>query len=151
MAITLGLLLIVLLSAGYAWLATRGKALIAREETERAQLTVEALTASLKNIMLAERGDTAHDWLRRVARLRNVESVNIYRVDGVEAFVDLNTIESVNKWLGEVRFNRVPGAKKTGACASPDSGSIQRNRPGKNRESQRPRWQSPDLSLSNQG
>ena len=108
----LGLLLAALLSAGYVWLTTRGETLIAREEVENTQLTAEALTVSLKSIMLAGRGDIAHDWLRRVARLQDVESARVYRVDGVEAFVDLKTIRAVNKWNSKVHFHRNPGARK---------------------------------------
>jgi len=112
MALTLGLLLAVLLSTGYAWLSARDDKLIAHEELERAQLTAKAMTASLKSIMLAGRGNIAHDWLKRVTRLQHIESAKIYRVNGTEAFVDMKTIHSVNKWNSEVHFRRKPGIGK---------------------------------------
>ncbi len=112
MALTLGLLLVILLSISYAWLNMRGNALVTREETASVQLTAKALTASLKSIMLAGRGDIAHDWLRRVAHLRDIESVRIYRVNGVEAFVDLKTIRAVNRWNNKAHFHRKPGTGK---------------------------------------
>ncbi len=112
MALTLGLLLTVLLSAGYAWLSVRDNKLIAHEELGRAQLTARTMVASLKSIMLAGRGNIAHDWLKRVMRLQHIESAKIYRINGTEAFVDLTTIHSVNAWNSEAHFHRQPGIGK---------------------------------------
>jgi len=114
MALTLGLLLTLLLSAGYAWLTISGEALIDREEMERAELTTEALATSLKSIMLNGFGVSAHDWLQRVTRLQEIESAAIYRLDGVEAFIDSATVLMVNKWLGEERFHSKSNTGKPG-------------------------------------
>lgn len=56
--------------------------------------------------MLAGRGDVAHEWLMSVAKLADVNSAKIYRVDGTEAFIDQQTLKQVNGWLDEDKFQR---------------------------------------------
>ena len=106
LSIWFGLTLMVLLFAGLFWLGKAEERHARMEVQAAADQSARALEASLKTIMLAGRGTIAHDWLERIKRNTNFEDVRIYRRDGTEAFVDNDTIERVNTWLGEDRFMR---------------------------------------------
>jgi|GEM_PF-1506533 len=105
-AITLGVLMIVMLGLGYSWLVTQDRDLMRQEEDRKAVLTAQALVASLKSIMLAGAGNLAHDWIRRIDSLPQVQDAKVFRVDGTEAFVDQKTINRVNAFLKADRFHR---------------------------------------------
>ena len=104
------LLLAVLLTAlsgiGLYWINQQGKALIEKDEIERAVTTANTTISSLKSIMLSGRGDTAHTWLERISAQPSIDSASIYRPDGTEAFHDLKTVQAVNQFLSEPRFQR---------------------------------------------
>lgn len=106
LALTLGLILMVMLAVSYVWLEKQNREMLATEEAQRAELTAQSLVASLKSIMLAGRGDIAHDWMHRIASLPEVKDAKVFRVDGTEAFVDQKTISQVNAFLGEKHFHR---------------------------------------------
>jgi len=104
------ILLAGLSTAGLYWINQQGKTLIETDEIERATTTADATISSLKSIMLAGRGDTAHAWLERITAQPSIDFAGIYRPDGVEAFRDLNTVDAVNSFLSQQRFQRPPVA-----------------------------------------
>jgi len=106
----LAALLTILSGAGLYWLNQQGNRLIAADEVERAVTTADTATSSLKSIMLAGRGDTAHTWLKRITAQPSIDFAGIYRPDGTEAFRDLNTVRKVNSFLAKQRFHRQPVA-----------------------------------------
>ncbi len=105
-ALFLSLLLTSLLAAGLYWIDMRGQTLMQQDEVERAASTADTAISSLKSIMLAGRGDTAHGWLERLTAQSSIDFAKIYRPDGVEAFRDLKTVAAVNAFLSEQRFQR---------------------------------------------
>jgi len=109
-SLLLGVLLAALLSAGLYWINQQGQALIEQDEMERAVSTADTAISSLKSIMLAGRGEIAHTWLERIAKQPSIDAAAIYRPDGTEAFRDLNTVEHVNHFISEKRFQRLPVA-----------------------------------------
>ncbi|HED14362.1 MAG TPA: response regulator, partial [Gammaproteobacteria bacterium] len=102
----LGLSLTLLLGAGLYLIDLQGQSLLRQDEVERAKSTAEIAIGSLKSIMLAGYGDTAHAWLQRVAAQPSIDFAKIYRPDGVEAFNDLETVQMVNRFLSVQRFSR---------------------------------------------
>jgi len=104
----LAVLLIALSSIGLFWIHQQGNSLIEQNQMDRAVTTADTVISSLKNIMLTGRGDTAHNWLERISAQPSIDFARIYRPDGVEAFRDLNTVQAVNRFLAEPRFQRKP-------------------------------------------
>jgi diguanylate cyclase (GGDEF)-like protein len=100
----LGVALALLLAGGLIWLDRSEHQRITEQVEQSAEQSALALEASLKSIMLAGEGPIAHDWLERVKQTTNFDDLRIYRRDGTEAFVDNNTIDRVNAWLGAKRF-----------------------------------------------
>jgi len=107
-SLLLAVLLACLSGVGLYWVNQQGKTMIEKDEVERAITTADTAISSLKSIMLAGRGDTAHTWLKRVSAQPSIDFARIYRPDGTEAFRDLNTVHAVNKFLSEQRFQRKP-------------------------------------------
>ncbi len=105
-AMTLGVLLVTMLALGYSWLVTQDRDLMRQEEDRKAVLTAQSLVASLKSIMLAGAGNIAHDWIRRIDALPQVQDAKVFRVNGTEAFIDQKTINHVNAFLKTKRFTR---------------------------------------------
>ncbi len=112
----LAVLLAVLLGTGLHWIDRQGQALIEQDEVERAVTTTDAVISSLKSVMLAGRGDVAHTWLERVSAQPSIDFARIYRPDGIEAFRDLSTVQAVNRFLSEQRFQRksIEGSHRVG-------------------------------------
>ncbi len=117
----LALCLALMLGGGLMWLNAEGQRIIEQDEVERAETTAQTAIASLKSIMLAGRGPIAHQWLERLSQQPDIDFARIYRVDGTEAFHDLNTVKAVNAFLGEQRFHRepVPGGGHIDASLAP--------------------------------
>ncbi|NDU85491.1 MAG: GAF domain-containing protein [Ferrovum sp.] len=104
LSIILGAALTLLLVGGLAWLDFSERQYMAAQTEQSTEQSALALEASLKSIMLAGEGPIAHDWLKRVRQTTDFNDVSIYRRDGTEAFVDNDTIDHVNGWLGKTRF-----------------------------------------------
>jgi len=104
----LAVLLACLSGAGLYWINQQGKIMMQDDETDRAITTADTVISSLKSIMLAGRGDTAHAWLARISAQPSIDIARIYRPDGVEAFRDLDTVRAVNQYLSAQRFQRTP-------------------------------------------
>jgi len=121
----------VLSGAGLYWIHQQGNTLIEQDQMERATTTADTVISSLKNIMLAGRGDTAHAWLERISAQPSIDFARIYRQDGVEAFRDLNTVQAVNRFLSKQRFQRkaIDNAHHIGASIQPEfEGVVQTGR-----------------------
>ena len=115
----LAALLTILSGAGLFWINQQGNRLIEADEVERAEATADTAISSLKSIMLAGRGDTAHTWLERISAQPSIDFAAIYRPDGTEAFRDLDTVHKVNSFLAEQRFQRpaIAGGRHIDASA----------------------------------
>ncbi|MDQ6955579.1 MAG: HAMP domain-containing protein, partial [Mariprofundaceae bacterium] len=114
----LAMLLAGLSGAGLYWINQQGKTLIEKDQIERAVTTANTTISSLKSIMLSGRGDTAHSWLERISAQASIDAASIYRPDGTEAFRDLNTVQAVNDFISEQRFQRQPIANTRSIDAS---------------------------------
>jgi len=101
---TFGALLLLLLGMGLLWIDENEQRQLDWQVEQSTERTAQALTASLKSIMLAGRGDMAHGWLARIKKATDFDDVRIYRRDGTEAFMDNATIARVNDWRGERLF-----------------------------------------------
>ncbi len=104
LSLILAAVLAVLLAGGLVWLDRIQRQNAEQQVEQSTQQSALALEASLKSIMLSGEGPIAHDWLQRVRQTTNFDDVNIFRRDGTEAFVDNNTIDRVNQWLGNRHF-----------------------------------------------
>jgi len=103
---TFGILLLLLLGMGLLWVDQNEQRKLDFQVEKSTERTAQALTASLKSIMLAGKGDTAHEWLERIKKTTDFDDVRIYRRDGTEAFMDNETVTRVNDWRGEQVFMR---------------------------------------------
>jgi diguanylate cyclase (GGDEF)-like protein/PAS domain S-box-containing protein len=80
--------------------------ILLQQEQERSELTANTLLNSLETLMMAGDGYLARDWLNRIAKIPDIQSIQIIRANGFEAFRDLSMIEKVNAFLGQKKFNR---------------------------------------------
>ena len=99
-----GTALTLLLAGGLIWLDHSERQRMAQQVEQSTEQSALTLEASLKSIMLAGKGPIAHDWLKRVKQTTHFDDVRIFRRDGTEALIDNTTIDRVNAWLGEKRF-----------------------------------------------
>lgn len=121
--------LAIILGGGLYWLNERGRSLIEQDQVEQAETTADTAISGLKSIMLAGRGDTVHTWLDRISKQPSIDFARIYRVDGVEAFHDLSTVNAVNDFLGEQRFHRalIPGGGRIRPSLKPAFAGVLRS------------------------
>ena len=104
LSLILALVLALLLAGGLTWLDRIQRQNAMQQAEQSTEQSALALEASLKAIMLSGEGPIAHDWLQRVRRTTGFDDVSIYRRNGTEAFVDNETIDRVNHWLGNPHF-----------------------------------------------
>jgi len=102
--IAFGLMFALSFAAFLLWIEHKEEAMLQQTEQLRARQLVGTLSASLKAIMLAGRGDVAHEWLDRVRASAGVRDAVVMRKNGKPAFADDETIRKVNAWLNEARF-----------------------------------------------
>lgn len=100
----LGITLTVMLTGGLTWLDYSEQQYMTQQINQSTEESALALEASLKSIMLSGNGPIAYDWLQRIKQTTHFSKVRIYRRNGTEAFVNNNTIDQVNSWLGKKRF-----------------------------------------------
>ena len=108
LALVLALVLLALMIAAGMWVErqlTRG---IENEEINQAKIHAQTLLASLQTLMLNGQGTLARDWLDRMQGTAGIVDIQILRRDGHEAFTDLETLNRVNAYLDEPRFDREP-------------------------------------------
>jgi len=79
---------------------------IEQQGIEQAEMHAQTLLGSLKTLMLNGNGTLAREWLDRLHGVAGIEDIDVVRRDGTAAFTDLNTVEAVNQFLGQPRFQR---------------------------------------------
>jgi len=79
---------------------------IKSEDIAQTQTHARTMLASLHTLMLNGQGMLAREWLERMSREPGIVDIEVVRKDGHEAFTDTTTIEAVNQYIEESRFNR---------------------------------------------
>ena len=117
--IVLGLTFSTNFAIGFSLLSTKQTEDIMAQSEKQASTAANTLLSSLQTLMLAGDAQFAHDWLERVRHEQGMQEVKILRRDGVEAFLDLNTIHQVNDYLGSEMFRRhaLPEAEHSSTLA----------------------------------
>jgi len=104
--ISLTLLLLFILGIGLGFNWKHQRTAILKQEENRAEFMMKGLLSSLQTLMLSGDGFLARNWLDRVSMQPGLMEVQVIRRDGTEAFRDLKTIDKINAFLGESRFER---------------------------------------------
>lgn len=81
---------------------------IQQQELEQAEIHARTMMASLQTLMLNGSGTLAREWLDRMKGTAGIINIDVLRRNGKPAFRDLNTVNRVNRFLGEIRFHREP-------------------------------------------
>ena len=97
------LVLVVMLAV---WLDKVLTQAIEQQGIEQVEVHAQTLLGSLKTLMLNGNGTLAREWLDRLDGVAGIENIEVVRRDGKIAFNDLNTVEAVNQFLGQPRFQR---------------------------------------------
>jgi len=79
---------------------------IHEEGLKQARVHAQAMLVTMQTLMLSGQATQVRDWMQRMHRQQDVIDINIFRVDGTEAFTDTSTINAVNTYLGRQRFSR---------------------------------------------
>jgi len=79
---------------------------IKEQGIEQADVHAQTLLGSLKTLMLNGNGTLAREWIDRLHGVAGIEDLEVIRRDGKPAFTDLNTVNAVNEYLGQPRFQR---------------------------------------------
>lgn len=88
------------------WIDSRLTRSIKQQEADQALVHAHTLLASLQTLMLNGSGPLAREWLDRMKGTAGITEINVLRLDGREAFRDLDTLNAVNNHLGVLRFDR---------------------------------------------
>ncbi len=78
------------------------------EEIDQAKVHAQTLLASLQILMINGQGTLAREWLDRMHGAPGIVDIEVLRVDGSEAFADLLTVNRVNEFVDELKFQREP-------------------------------------------
>lgn len=100
-----GVLFILIVPAGL-WLEQQLTRALQQEDLVQAEAHTKTLLASLQTLMLNGQGTLAREWLNRMRGTAGIIDIGVLRRDGREAFNDLDTVEQVNKFIGQLRFER---------------------------------------------
>ncbi len=93
--------------ASVVFLLHEAKGILTREFNRQAMETAEVFVIStLKPVMLAGNGNLMSSIMRSYKNNLGIRNLRIIRTNGVEAFLDDETINNVNRRLGENRFAR---------------------------------------------
>lgn len=106
LAIIIFSILLAIMLVGGLWIERQLIAAMKHVDIEQAEMHAKTLAASLKTLMLNGNGTLAREWLNRLHGVAGIVEIEVLRRDGTEAFSDLKTIEAVNNFLGEPRFQR---------------------------------------------
>ncbi|MEE9256784.1 MAG: hypothetical protein V3V56_06420, partial [bacterium] len=94
------ILVIVLLGLGFGLSAVitieSERRLLMDQMTERAMLLASTIHKSIRSNMLEGRPDIARSLIKELKRLEGVKALQVFRLDGSEAFTDLRTLEKVS-------------------------------------------------------
>ncbi len=99
-------MLLITLAFSQYLILSRLEATIIKEESSRAELLANGLMSSLQTLMLSGDGDHARDWIARLSKNPEIQSLQIIRRDGSEAFLDNETINKVNAYMESDFFKR---------------------------------------------
>jgi len=97
------LVLVVLLAVWIDRVLTQA---IQEQGVEQVDVHAQSLLGSLKTLMLTGNGTLAREWLDRLHGVGGIEDIEVIRRNGEPAFTDLATVEKVNEYLGQPRFQR---------------------------------------------
>lgn len=100
-----GVLLVMMLLVSL-WVDRQLTRSIIEEETQQAQDQARALLTSFKTLMLNGNGNLARQWLNTLRDSNGITDVEMVRRNGVLAFYDTSTLESVNRYLDRNVFKR---------------------------------------------
>ncbi len=98
------ILILVLLVA--FWAEKKLTQAIEQQGLEQVDVHAQTLLGSLKTLMLNGNGTLAREWLDRLHGVAGIEDIEVLRRDGRPAFMDLNTVNQVNEYIGQPRFQR---------------------------------------------
>lgn len=106
--VTISGVLLFLMVVVIAWVDQKLTSAIYQQELEQAEVHAQTLLASLKTLMLNGNGTLAREWLDRLKGTAGIQDIGVLSADGREAFRAIDTIKSVNRYLGVNRFSREP-------------------------------------------
>ncbi len=104
--LTVTVVLLTTLAISQYLILSRIEATIIKEESGRAELLATGLMSSLQTLMLSGDGGYARDWIDRLSKNPDIETVQVIRKDGKEAFLDRETIHKVNAHMQSDFFQR---------------------------------------------
>lgn len=107
-ALLLAAVLFALMLAAGLWIDRNLTRAIYNEEIDQAKAHAQTLLASLRVLMLNGKGTLARQWLDSMHGTADIIDIEVLRRDGTEAFNDLDTVNRVNEYLSELRFEREP-------------------------------------------
>jgi len=112
LSVRLGLLMAVglfgIVSAVAWWGARHETEMLHEEEIEQAETLAATMAHSLNVLIVHGDGHLVRGWLEHAREAKGIEIIRVLRRDGSIAFRDTRTIEQVNRYLGESRFQRTP-------------------------------------------
>lgn len=106
LAILISSVILVLVVMVALWVDKRLTQAIEQQGIEQVDVHAQTLLGSLKTLMLNGNGTLAREWLDRLHGVAGIEDIEVMRRDGKPAFNDLNTVNQVNQFLGQPRFQR---------------------------------------------
>ncbi|MDH3325962.1 MAG: EAL domain-containing protein [Gammaproteobacteria bacterium] len=106
LAILISSVILVLVVMVALWMDKKLTQAIEQQGIEQVDVHAQTLLGSLKTLMLNGNGILAREWLDRLHGVAGIEDIEVIRRDGKPAFNDLNTVNQVNEYLGQPRFQR---------------------------------------------
>ncbi|MDH5258226.1 MAG: hypothetical protein OEX07_09455, partial [Gammaproteobacteria bacterium] len=106
LAILISSVILVLVVTAALWMDKKLTQTIEQQGIEQVDVHAQTLLGSLKTLMLNGNGILAREWLDRLHGVAGIEDIEVIRRDGKSAFNDLNTVNKVNEYLGQPRFQR---------------------------------------------
>lgn len=106
LAIAISLILLVLMISIVKWIEVEQTNTIRNEAHKEAEALAASLQAGLRTLMLNGDGELAREWLEGMSGISGIKHMQVIRLNGREAFRDLQTIEAVNSFLGVKAFSR---------------------------------------------
>mgnify|MGYP001574572423 CR=1 FL=1 len=77
-----------------------------RIEEGKIDFLSSAISKGVKVVMVSGNAEIVRDWLAEVRNTPGLKKIRIFRKNGVEAFIDNETVNEVNKYLGSETFPR---------------------------------------------
>lgn len=105
-ALALASLLFALMLVAGLWIENKLTQAIYNEEIDQAKMHAQTLLSSLRVLMLNGKGTLAREWLDSMHGTAGIVDIEVLRRNGEEAFTDLNTVNQVNEYISELRFER---------------------------------------------